>query len=75
MRRAAPRKPRAPKKPDCKMMCCTTPPEAVARIRADVERWEAGKWAVENNYGPACNCGLRTAKGACGRHGAGTDAA
>lgn len=64
-----PRKRAAPKKDQCKLICCTTPPEALETIRADVARWEPGKWARENNYGPACICGLKAAKEACPRHG------
>lgn len=48
-------------------------PETLERIREDIARWEPGKWARENNYGPACTCGLRTARGACHRHDADSD--
>lgn len=67
----AARKPRESKaKQQCKLICCTTPPAALDRIRADVDRWEAGAWARENNYGPACTCGLRgRPKEDCQRHG------
>lgn len=66
----SPTKPRVSKaKSTCKLMCCTTPPEAVERIRESVAEWEAGKWAVDNNYGPACTCGLKLAKEPCPRHG------
>lgn len=66
-RKRAPRESKA--KSTCKLMCCTTPPEALERIRADIEVWEPGKWAREQNYGPACTCGLKLAKEACPRHG------
>jgi hypothetical protein len=70
-RKRAPRESKA--KSTCKLICCTTPPEAVERIRATVEVWEAGRWAAEQNYGPACTCGLRAAKGACYAHGKAAD--
>lgn len=46
------------------------PPVAPARveeIRADAR--SARNWAQENNFGPACLCGLRAARGECFRHG------
>lgn len=58
-RRAPKKKPKEPE-PD---------PAYFAKIREDIARWEAGKWARENDYGPACTCGLKTAKEACQRHG------
>ena len=66
-RRRAPRESKA--KQDCKLICCKTPPEALERIRADIEVWEAGRWAEEMAYGPACHCGLRAAKQPDPRHG------
>ena len=45
--------PKAKAADKCKLICCTTPPEAVARIREDLARWEPGLWAEEVNYGPA----------------------
>lgn len=33
-------------------------PELVAAIKADIERWHAGKWAAESGLKPACVCGL-----------------
>lgn len=33
-------------------------PERLEAIRASIEDWEAGKWAVQVAYGPACTCGL-----------------
>jgi len=69
----APSKRRAPReskaKQNCKLICCTTPPEALERIRADIKVWEAGKWANELNYGPACVCGLKKENERCQRHG------
>jgi hypothetical protein len=67
-RKRAPRESKA--KQQCKLICCTTPPEALERIREDVKNWRAGGWAEEINYGPACTCGLKAAKEVCGRHGA-----
>lgn len=58
-RRRAPKK--KPKEPP-------PPPAYIAKIREDIARWEPGKWARENNYGPACVCGLRE-NGSCHRHG------
>lgn len=66
-KRAAPRESKA--KQNCKLICCTTPPEALERIREDLKDYRPGRWAEENDYGPACSCGLRGAKGACYRHG------
>lgn len=63
-----PRKKAAPKNV-CKMMCCTVGEDVAADIQADIDRWEAGLWAIENYYGPACHCGLRAAKEVCPRHG------
>lgn len=42
-------------------------PERLAAIQESIEDWEAGKWAEEVSYGPACTCGLRKA-GRCERH-------
>ncbi len=42
-------------------------PERAAEITASIEEWEAGKWAAQVAYGPACLCGLRKA-GRCERH-------
>lgn len=67
---AAPRKPRPSKaKSQCKLMCCTTPPEALERIKASLEEWEPGKWSEQNNYGPGCTCTLAAAKEPCQLHG------
>jgi hypothetical protein len=49
-------------------MCCTTPPGAVERIRADIKVWVAGETAKRVNYGPTCSCTLANAKG-CILHG------
>lgn len=57
----------AAKKDKCNMMCCTTPPEAVERIKADLDRWSPGLWANLVGYGAACTCGLRTDM-ECARH-------
>lgn len=65
-KRAAPRESKA--KLTCKLICCTTSPEALERIRSDIKVWEAGKWAEELGVAPACHCGLRGAKEACPRH-------
>jgi hypothetical protein len=62
-----PRK-KAPPKNQCKLMCCTTPPGAVERIRADIKVWVAGETAKRVNYGPTCSCTLANAKG-CILHG------
>lgn len=43
------------------------------RIRESLVDWYPGKWAEEQNYGPACHCGLRGAKEPCTRHGADSD--
>lgn len=67
-RKRAPRESKA--KQNCKLICCTTPPEALERIREDLKRYRPGLWAEENAYGPGCTCGLRAAKGECYRHGA-----
>jgi hypothetical protein len=69
---ARPRKPRESKaKSTCKLICCTTSPEAIERISESVKDWAPGKWAEENDYGPACTCGLRawTEREVCQRHG------
>ena len=66
-RKRAPRESKA--KQTCKLICCTTPPKALEKIRADIEVWVAGKWAEELDIGPACHCGLRLAKEPCPRHG------
>lgn len=63
-----PRKRESKAKQQCKLMCCTTPPEAVERIREDLEQYRPGLWAEVINYGPACSCGLRAAKGVCHAH-------
>ena len=63
-----PRKRAAPKKGACKLMCCTTPPAAVEKIRADLEEWKAGEWAERISPGPTCSCTLANAKG-CVLHG------
>lgn len=68
-----PRKRESRAKQQCKLICCTTPPEALERIRADLKVWVAGKWAEELNVGPACHCGLRAAKEPCPRHGERSD--
>lgn len=59
-------KPKAADK--CKLMCCTTPPEAVARIREDLAEWEPGKYAQEVAPGPTCSCNLRGNKVGCYKH-------
>ena len=71
-KRAAPRESKA--KQTCKLICCTTPPEALERIKASVAEHEPGKWAEQNAYGPACRCGLKKNPmndddGSCPRHG------
>lgn len=65
-----PRK-RAPRKPDCKLVCCQTPAAAVEKIREDLAGWEAGRWASEIEYGPSCTCTLAAAKEACILHATG----
>lgn len=43
--------------------------EKVAKIRADIAVWEAGLWAKQIAYGPACICGLgRNGPDECERH-------
>jgi hypothetical protein len=39
-----------------------------AQLRAQLDRWEAGRWAEEVGYGPACTCGLRGSDTTCLRH-------
>lgn len=47
-------------------------PAVVERIRADIERQRPGLWAEENDYGPACCCGLRKSI-RCYRHPEGSE--
>lgn len=42
--------------------------DTIAAIRASLVGYRPGLWARLVNYGPACTCGLRSAKGECFRH-------
>jgi hypothetical protein len=56
-------------KSKCNLMCCTLTVAAAANVTATIGDWVAGGWAESVSYGPACHCGLRTAKEVCPRHG------
>lgn len=50
----------------CNMHCCAITPERAAEIRASVL---SGTHKEDTSHsGPACQCGLRAAKGVCHRH-------
>lgn len=62
----ATRKPAKVHKDDCP--CCLAAKEIRERIRADLDQWEAGKWAEQVNYGPTCSCNLAGNKVGCYKH-------
>lgn len=43
--------------------------KGAAALKADLDRYAAGRWAQDVDYPPACSCGLRTST-ACHRHAA-----
>jgi len=67
---AAPRKPKAcqagHKGCDCKLHCCNILPERAVEIKASAL---SGAHREDTSHsGPACQCGLRSARGVCHRH-------